>query len=258
MVKTMLSALLVVGIATTASANSVTSATKQAGNAVKTDVSSSTNGVSQVSSDAKNMAKASESLASLKASATAVAQRMKSVLSSQAAVVQKGDVESSTAAITAAPTAVKNDASSAASGTSNMTANTAGATSNSATAGLAKAAGKKAGAMSTEGKASVVKVAKSIASGLHDAATYSSEASVSMKDKMKNSASSQATTDVTNAISLKDSVVAMIETNEGEWNRNRDFNEAMATYTEEAKIASEDASFTEQDAIAALEIAVQL
>jgi hypothetical protein len=257
MVKTMLSALMVVGLATTASANSVTGAASQAKNAVQNDVSSTGSGVSQISTDAKNMAQASEVYASLKSSTSAVAQRVKAVLSSQQAPVQKGDVEASSQGTTAAPTAVKNDASSAASGTANMTSNTANASTNSQTVALGKAAGKKMGHMSTNGakavSASVMKVARAISSGLKSAASYSKNVAVVAKNS-----SSEGTTNVSNAISLNDSVSRLVATNEGEWNTNRDFNEATALYIEEAKIAADDATFTAQDAQQALEVAVQL
>lgn len=253
-VKTMLSALLVVGLATTASANSVSNGAKKVGNAVSADTTSASNGISQISSDAAKQVKASEMLGSLKNSAKAVSSRITAVLSSQKTPYVKGDLAASSNATTAAPGTVSADVSSTAQGVSASVTNTAKAVSNSQTVGLVSSAAKKTYASA---KSSVKNVAKALTGAL--SATVEGTSNVASASWNKGAkagvdATSAATVAVSDALSLKDAFIAMKDMNEGEWNTGRDFDLAVAYFTEEAAQATGDASFSAADTALALEI----
>lgn len=250
MVKTILSALVVAGLAVSANASSVkgsvkgtTKAGKTAGSATSNDAQSSSAGTSAALTNGGKNVKNSEVLASVKATAVATYARAKAVLSSQAAPLKGTDVESSTAATTNGSTATKNDVSSTGNNLSALSGKSVKGITNAETSATTSAAGKKVGEK-------VVSLAKEVWAGL----TATVEGSGDFTTAGYNaavagiSASSNATK---NALSVRNAVAAMVEMQQGEWNSNRDFNEAVAYYIEEAAIAG----FTAEEAIDALGLA---
>ena len=261
MVKTTLSALLVVGLATSASANSLKNAGQKVGNAVSADTTSSYQGSTQISSDASAQVKASEVLGSLKNSATAISSRITAVLSSKATPYQKGDLNASSAATSAAPGTVSADVSSTAQGTSNLSTNVKNATSDSATVDISKAVAKKTYATAKSSVKAVANYLGAVLSATGQGTKAVASASWNKGPKSALQASEASSTNVSNALSsveLKTAFLQMKEMNEGQWNNGRDFELAVAYFTDAAAFATGDASFSAADTALALEMAATL
>lgn len=261
MVKTMLSALLVVGIATTASANSVTNAGKKVGNAVSVDTTSTYQGSKQISTDASGQVKASEVLGSLKNSTVAISSRITAVLSSKATPYEKGDLAASSAATSAAPGTVSADVSSTAEGTSNLSTNTKNATSDSASVDVSKSAAKKTYETTKSSVKAVANYLAIVLSATGNGTKAVASASWNKGPKSALQASEASSTNVSNALSsveLKTAFLQMKEMNEGQWNNGRDFELAVAYFTDAAAYATGDASFSAADTALALEMAATL
>ncbi len=257
----MLSALLVVGIATTAGAESTVNAGKKVGNAVSVDTTSAYEGSTQVSSDATAQVKASEVLGSLKNSATAISSRITAVLSSKATPYQKGDLAASSAGTTAAPGTVSADVTSTGKGVSASVSNTGKAISGSASVALSTAAAKKTYATAKSSVKAVANYLATVLSATGQGTSAVASASWNKGPKSAVQASEASSTNVSNALSsveLKTAFMQMKEMNEGQWNNGRDFELAVAYFTDAVAYATGDASFSAADTALALEMAASV
>lgn len=258
MVKTVLSALVVAGLAATANASSITKAGETAGKAISADTSSSVNGTTAaVTNGGKNVSE-SKVLGSLKASSLAVSARMKAVLSSQEAPLKGTDFDASVNGTTNAKNASSADVTSAGQGVSGVSEKSAAGISNAETSATTSAAAKKAGekvvsaskAVSAKTQALAREIWAGLVSTYQGSAAYSTNVSQALGNLADSSTAG--TTNISNALSVRDAVAAMIEMQNGEWNSNRDFEKAFKYFLDEAALAG----YTAAEALAAFDAAV--
>lgn len=258
MVKTVLSALVVAGLAVTANANSISKAGQAAGKAISADTSSSVEGTTgSITNGGKNISN-SQVLASVKASSLAVSARLKAVLSSQAAPLKGTDFDASVNGTTNAKNASSADVTSARDGVSGVSEKSSAGITDAETSATTSAAAKKAGqkvvstsrAVSAKTKALAREIWAGLVSTYEGSAAYSTNVSQALGNVADSTTAG--TTNLSNALSVRDSVAAMIEMQNGEWNTNRDFEKATKYFFDEAALAG----YSQVEAVQAYDLAV--